>query len=71
LRRKQNKSLRVACPTCKKKGDWSAGQYEPFCSHRCKLIDLGKWLGGEHAISEPLRAEDFEAMNDEDKLKNE
>lgn len=45
----------VACPACKKTGDWLAGPYAPFCSHRCKLIDLGKWLGGEHAISEPLR----------------
>ncbi len=50
----------VKCPTCKKSGDWFAGPYGPFCSHRCKLIDLGKWLGGEHAISEPLKPEHFE-----------
>jgi uncharacterized protein len=49
----------VACPACKKKGDWFAGKYGPFCSKRCKLIDLGKWLGGEHVISEPLRPEHF------------
>jgi len=48
------------CPTCRKKGDWFAGEHGPFCSHRCKLIDLGKWLGGQHAISEPLRPEHFE-----------
>jgi endogenous inhibitor of DNA gyrase (YacG/DUF329 family) len=45
----------VKCPTCKKSGDWFAGKYGPFCSHRCKLVDLGKWLGAEHVISEPLR----------------
>jgi uncharacterized protein len=45
------------CPTCKKKGNWFAGKYGPFCSHRCKLIDLGKWLDAEHAISEPLRTD--------------
>jgi uncharacterized protein len=28
--------------------------YFPFCSERCKLIDLGKWLDGEHKISQPL-----------------
>jgi endogenous inhibitor of DNA gyrase (YacG/DUF329 family) len=50
----------VSCPTCKKTGDWFAGKYGPFCSHRCKLIDLGKWFGGQHAISEPLRPEHFE-----------
>ena len=49
----------VKCPTCKKEGDWFAGDSGPFCSRRCKLIDLGKWLGEEHAISEPLRPEHF------------
>jgi endogenous inhibitor of DNA gyrase (YacG/DUF329 family) len=55
----------IACPTCKKRGDWFAGKYGPFCSHRCKLIDLGKWLGGEHVISEPLRPEHVEKWSDE------
>ena len=55
---------RVKCPTCKKSGTWFAGPYGPFCSHRCKLIDLGKWLGGEHAISEPLKPEHFEKFAD-------
>jgi len=54
----------VKCPTCKKSGDWFAGKYPPFCSERCKLIDLGKWLGGEHAISEPLKPEHFEKYAD-------
>lgn len=52
--------LRVKCPTCGKRGAWFATPYGPFCSHRCKLIDLGKWLGEEHAISEPLRPEHFD-----------
>ena len=54
----------IACPTCKKTGDWLAGPYGLFCSHRCKLIDLGKWLGGEHVISEPLRPEHLEKYAD-------
>ena len=49
----------VSCPTCHKKGDWFRGPYGPFCSRRCKLGDLGKWLNEEHAISEPLRPEHF------------
>ncbi|MFN3410183.1 MAG: DNA gyrase inhibitor YacG [Limisphaerales bacterium] len=49
----------VRCPTCGKRGDWFAGAFGPFCSQRCRLIDLGKWLGGEHVISEPLRPEHF------------
>ncbi len=50
----------VKCPTCKKEGDWFAGPFGPFCSCRCKLIDLGKWLGEEHTISDPLRPEHLE-----------
>jgi endogenous inhibitor of DNA gyrase (YacG/DUF329 family) len=50
----------VKCPTCKKRGDWFAGSYGPFCSQRCRLVDLGKWFGEEHAISEPLRPEHLE-----------
>ena len=49
----------IQCPTCSKAGDWRAGPFAPFCSHRCKLIDLGKWLGGEHRIAEPLRSEEM------------
>ncbi len=49
----------IRCPTCRKSGDWLAGEYGPFCSRRCKLIDLGKWLGEEHRLSEPLRPEHF------------
>lgn len=55
----------VACPACRKQGDWFAGPYSPFCSQRCKLIDLGKWFGGEHTISEPLRAEHLHALEGE------
>ena len=55
---------RVKCPTCKKEGDWFAGPYGPFCSKRCRLVDLGKWFSEENAISEPLRAEHLEEFAD-------
>ena len=51
--------MTVPCPTCKQRGEWFEGKYGPFCSHRCKLIDLGKWFEGEHVISEPLRPDHF------------
>jgi hypothetical protein len=51
---------RVKCPTCKKEGDWFSGRYGPFCSKRCRLVDLGKWFGEENAISEPLRPDHLE-----------
>ena len=45
----------VRCPSCKRIGDWFSGEHGPFCSRRCKLVDLGKWFSEEHTISEPLR----------------
>ena len=41
----------VKCPTCRRDVEWSsASQYRPFCSDRCRLIDLGAWLSEQHKI---------------------
>ena len=32
----------------------------PFCSQRCRLVDLGKWLKGAYAVSRPFSEEDFD-----------
>jgi uncharacterized protein len=41
---------RVKCPTCHRETDWSESPFRPFCSERCRLIDLGAWLTEKHAI---------------------
>jgi endogenous inhibitor of DNA gyrase (YacG/DUF329 family) len=56
----------IKCPTCKKSGDWFATPFGPFCSKRCKLVDLGKWFGEENVISEPLRPEHFEELSSDE-----
>lgn len=40
----------VKCPTCRREIDWSSSEFRPFCSDRCRLIDLGAWLTEKHAI---------------------
>jgi uncharacterized protein len=41
----------VACPHCGKPVIWaSTSEYKPFCSERCRLIDLGDWLLENHVI---------------------
>jgi hypothetical protein len=55
----------VRCPTCKRRGDWFATPFGPFCSRRCKLIDLGKWLSEEHAISESLSPDTLQNLADQ------
>ena len=41
----------VNCPTCSKPVEWTeANKYRPFCSERCKKIDLGAWAEEKYAI---------------------
>jgi uncharacterized protein len=42
----------VTCPTCKRKVAWSAeSPFRPFCSERCRLIDLGAWISEQRGIA--------------------
>ena len=41
---------KVKCPTCKREIDWDESPYKPFCSERCRLIDLGAWLLEQRSI---------------------
>lgn len=40
----------ITCPLCKRITTWEENPWKPFCSERCKLIDLGKWASGEYRI---------------------
>lgn len=54
----------VTCPTCQQRVKWtSSNPYRPFCSERCRLIDLGAWADGQHAI--PGDADDGELLSGE------
>ena len=54
----------VPCPRCRRIGRWFAGAWGPFCSQRCKLIDLGQWFNEEHKVSRPLAPHDFEGLDE-------
>jgi uncharacterized protein len=40
----------MQCPTCKKEVELQSNPYRPFCSERCKLIDLGAWAAEKYRI---------------------
>jgi endogenous inhibitor of DNA gyrase (YacG/DUF329 family) len=61
-----SKSKNSRCPICGRETELSANPLAPFCSGRCKLVDLGKWLGEEYRISEPLRPDHFAEFEDAD-----
>jgi endogenous inhibitor of DNA gyrase (YacG/DUF329 family) len=44
---------KTTCPICKKPVDTTAEDF-PFCSDRCRTIDLGNWASGEYKISTPI-----------------
>ena len=59
----------MLCPICKKpvdepKPDEKA--FFPFCSERCKLIDLGRWLGGKYQIPVVDKDESDEPTRNDD-----
>lgn len=48
----------IHCPTCRKQGTWLPdNQFRPFCSERCKLIDLGEWADEKYRV--PSKPADF------------
>lgn len=49
-------SKKINCPNCGKPNTWTPeNQFKPFCSERCKLIDLGDWANESRRIpGEPV-----------------
>ncbi|MFW5823622.1 MAG: DNA gyrase inhibitor YacG [Marinobacter sp.] len=42
----------VDCPTCKTSVEWTeSNTHRPFCSDRCRLIDLGAWASEDYRIA--------------------
>jgi endogenous inhibitor of DNA gyrase (YacG/DUF329 family) len=60
------------CPICKRLTDSQTSADFPFCSERCRLLDLGNWAAEKYVVSEPLFAESedeiSEASNPDDTI---
>ncbi len=41
----------VRCPQCRKPALWSDNPHRPFCSERCKLLDLGAWADEDYRVA--------------------
>jgi len=51
-------SKALFCPTCRKVV-LATGENFPFCSDRCRLLDLGKWASGAYKVSTPIEDPDL------------
>ena len=57
----EKKTLIVKCPTCKKEVVYSKeNPFRPFCSEKCRLVDLGQWFEEDYSIA----VDDFVSMGD-------
>ena len=54
------------CPICRKPTVSQSNSDFPFCSERCKLLDLGAWASEKYVISEPVIDESFPENLDRD-----
>ncbi len=58
------------CPICRKPVDSAIHPDFPFCSERCRLLDLGNWASEKYVVSEPLFDEEGEKETESDKRKS-
>ena len=61
------KAKTLRCPTCRTIILAGSEDY-PFCSNRCRMIDLGKWASGGYVISSPVH--DPEVLDELEGLQN-
>jgi len=58
----KNRVRSLRCPTCRRIVLASDAEF-PFCSERCRAIDLGKWASGAYVISSPLNDPETDDSN--------
>lgn len=57
--------LTVACPRCEKKFNYYSSEFRPFCSEKCRLIDLGQWLTESYTVPvEKLTEEEIQTLEE-------
>lgn len=61
-----NKVIIVKCPQCKLEFNYYAEKTRPFCSERCRQVDLGHWFNESYSVpSEKQTDDDTETWNEE------
>jgi endogenous inhibitor of DNA gyrase (YacG/DUF329 family) len=53
-----------SCPQCQSAVEWEGNPHRPFCSERCRLVDLEGWLGERYAI--PGEPDDVDELGEGD-----
>lgn len=48
--RVQSEPVKVTCPKCGQPSLWTGNRFRPFCSERCKILDLGGWAAEKYKV---------------------
>jgi endogenous inhibitor of DNA gyrase (YacG/DUF329 family) len=64
---KEDKKIDVNCPRCKKKFNYYDSDFRPFCTEKCKMIDLGHWFDESYSVA---GRDNTVYIEDPDMLKN-
>ncbi len=51
--RETRSARQMRCPRCGLRRAWAGNPHRPFCSLRCRLIDLGDWLDERYRVAGP------------------
>lgn len=61
--------MRVKCPQCGREVEYEGNEFRPFCSERCKTLDLGAWADEEYTLpAEPTEMTEAETSEIEKAL---
>ena len=58
--------MQIICPICKNISTWEENPFRPFCSERCKLMDLGAWANEDYRIAGKKEEEEDERSSEEE-----
>lgn len=50
LKKEQKERTKLKCPTCRQTTAWQDNPHRPFCSNRCRMLDLGCWADEEYRV---------------------
>jgi len=48
----------VRCPSCRAPVAWDGNPHRPFCSERCRMVDLGNWASDRYRVPGPPVGDD-------------
>jgi len=60
--------MKLSCPICHREVEWEGNRFRPFCSERCKMVDLGNWAAEAYRVpSKPDEEEDPSTEREEER----